>query len=388
MQDHVFRILLVILLEAAGALGQGESPPAVRPSPQPSLLEGEGEATPRDLSDLMPLDRFQGFAEPFADMDWKEEAERLRKAVTLVWQRNGWTDEADLFARDVACEVTVIPPWEVITRLNLLTTRIAERYGLKSDQAVQLQGALFGEAGMFVTKNSKILFEFGAEALAGRARGEPFTAEQVQRWAQALQPLLAGARESTYRLSQRVEPWLDAEHKSKLDQDLKSFEKRDRLMEEMQARWAAGKWQASDWGMENDPIQTGALKPATAPAASAPPPPLSTPTSRVTTSEGNSLAIPTHWVAYDPKTWIAYVLDFEGRFGLDAGQKNSARSIHHELFDRATDYAQAHRAELEPVAVGERAKHEAYEPIRSLFAELQARLDSLPTTEQRESKRP
>jgi len=341
---------------------------------------------PRGPAELSPFDRFQGFAEALGDMNWAEEGERLRKAAALVWQRNGWTDEADLFARDVACDVAAIPPWEVTARLRLLTSRVAEHYGLNADQATELQGAMFREAGTFLAKNSKTVLEFGGEVLSGRARGEPFTAEQVKRWAQALQPLLADAEQSAERLSRQVEPWLDAEHKQRLEQDFNSFQKRSRFMREMQARWAAGQWSPADWGMENDPIQTGALKPAAMPQAPAPPP--AGPAAPVATREPAAIVIPTHWVAHDPTTWIAYVLDFEGRFGLDAGQTNSARSIHRELFDRAADYAQAHRAELEPVAAAERAEHEAYEPIRSLFAELQQRLDSLPRTDQRGSKGP
>ncbi len=64
---------------------------------------------------------------------------------------------------------------------------------------------------------------------------------------------------------------------------------------------------------------------------------------------------------------------------------STAESIHAELLDRAERYAEAHADTLEAIPAPERATHEAYEPIRSLFGELQSRLDSVPTTSQRDN---
>src|SRR3989304_5604448 len=83
---------------------------------------------------------------------------------------NGWTDESDLFARDVACEVTKIPPWEVTARLNLLSTRVAERYGLSDEQAKSLQGSILRETAGFLFKNSRDLIELTNETAGGGGR--------------------------------------------------------------------------------------------------------------------------------------------------------------------------------------------------------------------------
>ncbi len=77
-------------------------------------------------------------------------------------------------------------------------------------------------------------------------------------------------------------------------------------------------------------------------------------------------------------------MDFKRRYGLDAGQITAARSIHAELFERATAYAESRAEELRPVPPAERASHELYEPIRGFFFELQTRLEVIPTSSQRD----
>ena len=47
--------------------------------------------------------QFSDLTETLAGFDWDEEARRLRRAAEIVWQRNGWNEESDTFARDVAC---------------------------------------------------------------------------------------------------------------------------------------------------------------------------------------------------------------------------------------------------------------------------------------------
>lgn len=340
----------------------------------------------RSPSELIPFDRFQGFADPLRGMNWEEEADRVRAAAQTMWQRNGWTDESDLFARDVAIEVTEIPPWDVSRRLNLLSTRIAERYGLSSDQSAKLQFSVYREAGRFFTKNSAAIFQFGRDALATRAQGRAFTSEQVRAWAAALPPLLADIRESVETLSEEIEPNLDETHRQRLRRDLASIDRRANYMDKMGTQWAAGKWNPRDWGLERDPIQSGALDEPVVAQPSANPPNPSAPTG-LEVAPIAAVVIPTKWVAHEPKTWIAYVLEVEKRYSFDAGQQTTARSIHSELIARAANYSTGRRAELQSVPATQRATDELYEPIRSLFAQLQERLEALPTTAQRETSR-
>lgn len=344
-----------------------------------SVLHAQTEpASKPSQNPFIPFDKFEGLAEPLRGMDWAEEAGRVREAAQAMWRRNGWNEETDLFARDVAVEVAAIPPWDVSARLNLLSTRIAERYELPADQTGRLQASMFHEAGRFFGKNSATIFELGREALATRAQGRAFTSEQVGRWAKALPALMADARESVSTISREIEPLLDEPHRERLRRDIAGIDRRADYIDTMRVQWAVGKWRASDWGLDHDPIQTGVY----APAVVTPQPP--EPAIAVEPSVAE-MVIPTRWVAHEPKTWIAYVLDVERRFRFDPGQESTARSIHSELVARATDYSAGHRVGLAGVPALEREKHALYEPICSLFAQLQERLEALPTTAQRES---
>jgi len=343
---------------------------------------GDGATPTNPASEPASLASFADLKESLAGLNWDEEAQRLRRAAETVWERNGWTNESDRFARDVACEVTAIPPWDVAARLNLLTTRITERYGLNDESAMRLKGSVMREAGGFVMRNGGAIIENGREALVARARGEPYTAEQVAKWAKVLEPLLTDMRASVDRLAKEVEPSLDADHKRLLDQDMQSVEKRTRYVDAMRTRWAEGKWQPTDWGLEADPIQNRAVPPRALDPSAATPIPVAP-----AVHPSPNASLPT-CVSHDPATWFACVLEFEKRFQLDAGQKSTAQSIHAELVERAGDYAKTHREELRAVPMQERMTHAAYEPIRALFAELQARLDALPTTAQQETYKP
>jgi len=332
--------------------------------------------------------QFSDLTETLAGFDWDEEARRLRRAAEIVWQRNGWNEESDTFARDVACEVTAIPPWDVVGRLNLLTTRITERYELGEEAASRFRTSLLGEAGRLLIRHGPVIIEKGREVLAGRVRGEPYTPQQVAEWAKFLEPVLADAQVSADRLAEEILPSLDAEHKLLLDRDRESFQKRTKYVDAMRTRWSEGKWQPTDWGLEADPIQNRAAPPVPPdPLAAAPPaePPV---IPNLPVAEPAAPAPLPKWVAHDPRTWYAYVLQFEIRFDLDAGQRSTAESIHGELVERAGDYSKTHREELLAVPVAERAAHAAYEPICAMFFELQIRLDALPTTAQRETRKP
>jgi hypothetical protein len=343
---------------------------------------GDGATPTNAASEPASLASFSDLKESLAGLNWDEEAQRLRRAAETLWERNGWTNESDRFARDVACEVTAIPPWDVAARLNLLTTRAAERYGLNDESAMRLKGSVMREAGGFLMRNGGAIIENGREALVARARGEPYTAEQVAKWAKVLEPLLTDMRASVNRLGDEIKPSLDPEHQRLFDQDMQSVEKRTRYVDAMRTRWAEGKWQPTDWGLEADPIQNRPVPPRVLdPSAEIPIPfaPAAQPSPNA--------SLPT-CVSYDPATWFACVLEFEKRFQLDAGQKSTAQSIHAELVERAGDYAKTHREELRAVPTPGRMTHAAYEPIRALFAELQARLDALPTTAQQETYKP
>jgi len=366
-----FGVFIVIACAGFAAASEGDEREEVSPAPQVSMFA-----------------QFSDLAETLAGFDWSEEAGRLRRAAESVWQRNGWNEESDNFAREVACEVTAIPPWDVVARLNLLTTRVSERYGLTGEAAGRFRASLLGEAGRILIRHGPVIIEKGREVLEARVRGEPYTPRQVAEWAEFLAPVLADAQASADRLAGEIQPFLDEEHKLLLAKDRKSFLKRTQYVDAMGTQWLEGKWQPTDWGLEEDPIQNRAVPPGPAdPSVPMGPKTPSVLLSWSATESTTRTSLPP-CVPYDPSTWITYVLEFEQRLDLDAGQKSAGESIHGELVGRAGDYSKTHRDSLFQVPASERATHAAYEPIRAMFTELQTRLDALPTTVQQATEKP
>lgn len=108
---------------------------------------------------------------------------------------------------------------------------------------------------------------------------------------------------------------------------------------------------------------------------------------------------PDDQIAVEVDRWEKFVADFNERFGLDEGQRNAAFSFLKELKNRALAHRDRHREEIgdlerkiarfggDDKELDElKAKLTAlYGPIDEMFAELETRLEKLPTTEQRAS---
>ena len=107
---------------------------------------------PEERKEEALLETFRQLTEPMHQLDWDKEYVFIKRALDDVWQRNGWTDEADRYARDLACEVAAIPPWQPIERLNLLNERVTERYGLTTDQANRFRNTVMGETAGFLMR--------------------------------------------------------------------------------------------------------------------------------------------------------------------------------------------------------------------------------------------
>jgi hypothetical protein len=323
---------------------------------------------------------FQALAEQAGGLDWNREVPHIERALRNVWTQNGWNDESDRYAFELTRDVAAIPPWQFTKRLNLFTGRLAQRYHLSKDDEARVKGMIVRELGGFLARNAGAIFERAGEALSARARGEPYTAEQVAEWVKEGAPLQADGERISDRVIAQVETMLGPEGRKVFEQDVRSYRKRMKRFNEMADRWAQGEWQPSDWGLQDDPIQSRGAAGADA-GGVVPTDPRGAP------KQGREEAIP-RWVVHDPSTWLGYVLDFKGRFKLDAGQATTAESIHAELVARANDYIGTHAKQLDAVAPADRATHQAYEPIRALFREMQERLDALPTSGQRGEGQP
>ncbi len=98
--------------------------------------------------------------------------------------------------------------------------------------------------------------------------------------------------------------------------------------------------------------------------------------------------------------WDAYVARFAEQFNLDDAQKLAATSVLDDVKQRAQRYAKSRADDLEAVARDVRAapadqrqkivaqRAELVKPLNDLFAELQARLQQIPTEAQRSQDKP
>lgn len=324
---------------------------------------------------------FTGLVEMARKLNWDDQANVISGALDSLWRTNGWNGEADQFALQLARDVSRIPPWDFMQRFELATQRVADRYGLSESDRGKFKGAVLRESTSFFMKNAPIILSHSTEMVQTRLNNQPFTAEQVARWSREGQALMPAMREMVQRISAEVKPLVPPDRRELVERDLESFERRQRHMLNMAARWMNNGWKPEDWGLQNDPVHKAAAASASASAAPAgtkhvaeinPPPQLP--------------AIPTRWIPHEPTTWIAYVHDVCKKYALDAGQISTAESIHAELLLRATDFVETHKDELAAVPPVSRATDAAYEPLLRYFSELQVRLDAIPTSAQRDAK--
>ena len=318
-----------------------------------------------------------------SELDWRGEYRNIDRALRNIWQENRWTDEADLYARDLAREVSAIPPWRFADRMTLVTERINDRYQFTPQQRALFQGLLLKEATGFLFRNAATMLPSSQEAFRTRSEGKPFTTEQVARWAKEGGPVMQDVRDTVQRFIGELQPALTAEQRRILQRDVSSYSRRRDMLDNKLEQWANGKWEPEHWGLQDDPVQTGTARPK---PEVAPPAPAAVPEKRPPPGAeraAGALALPKRWLDHDPSTWVVFVLETEQKYRLDPGQVTTAESIHEELLGRAEAYCVSRRDLLDAVPLSERATHEAYAYVRDTFAELRDRLASLPTTAQR-----
>ncbi len=368
-----FLLLLAVSWGAAPALAQGtdrESPPARR--------------TPEDVyTGIIEMNEAVKGLGP-----WKDQYADMVRSMNNLWRQNGWDDEADRYALNLALEVGEVPPWEFTRRMSVLTGRMRERYGLSESEVVALRGKMVGEIGGMLFRHAGVIFEQVGQYVEVRGKKEPLTAELIAEWTKGSDAIWADMMSMVERITGGIRETLGPEHQKVIDRDLASFHRRAKYWGEKRKVWRKGGWKAEDWGMQDDPIQMGLHRnpfPATPGSTKSG----SSSTKRADgTSGANAARTAGKWLAHDPNTWMLYVNYVVERYDLDEAQRNTCRTVHKDKFDRAAAYAKSHEADLTAIPLGERAKRAEFEPIRNVFAELQNQLKSIPTPKQEREVEP
>jgi hypothetical protein len=377
MKGLVFAILM---LGGALALGQPAEPPR-----EPTALE---QATQQ----LLRLLR---------DKDSSQVAHTMILDLPRVYARNGWTSEPDQFSLDLIREADALPPWQVEQQFNVLTGRLADRYLLDERQQRVLHDLLEREANTFIGQHVGQVIPVVVEALQTRLAGEPYTPEQVARWTEATMPVVADARRRLQAASAEFMGLLDPQQRELVQTDLDAANRRIDRVQELRETWRRGEWDPADWGLEEDPIQRGAVPTGRAPQEppgqsgarnDAPAPGSGT----VAGAEGRRWPRSTASPTDDGDPWARYVRYFIRRYGLDEAQQQRAWVIFRSARERRDFHEQRYgqriaqcRREL-AASGGESLQHRLGELEKTqatmremIFEEMKRRLERLPTRAQR-----
>jgi len=305
--------------------------------------------------------------------NWNREHHRIERTVKREWKRNDWTSDEDLFARDLVLEVATVPPWDYVKRIQALTNRVSDRYGLGSAESMRFQASIVREFGEFIAGHSDMLLEQSRIQARARATDEPMTPEQAALWSGNNDKLIFEADRRILQTADRLRTLVSPESRDTLERDIEGFLRRVYQSDSGHGAWARGLWGGQEWGLDGTsdapvttPSETDQTRASTI----------------ITETDLND-----HWNPADPATWFAYFLNFTELHKLDASQSGAARSIYIELVGRAGGYLRSHSNELRQVPEEERLTHPAYSFIRASFEELKARLDALLTQFQRSRPR-
>ncbi len=319
---------------------------------------------------------------------WETEAGAIHDAHDNIFQKNGWTSEADQYSLDLLHQVTQIAPWDTAQREDVFLTGLQTRLNLTHDQRSLLGNEMRLESMKVTMKHIKDLLPVALDIAQTRARQEPFTAEQVQRWSQKFKPVMDDAMASVQKVIGKLDKTMTEEQRALLDRDMKALLKRHSDVEKMVEGWKAGNWNPSEWGLDNDPIHANAMY-----------------EHRLKEAEKDGLVNlalskkkpDVAATAKDKSAWRLYVEWFCNFYTCDDRQRNTAEGILTDSLKRATNFLQARGKAIAKVEqLRDAAKTDAQRkvqiaeldrlqrPIEDIFKELRTRLETnVLTTQQR-----
>ncbi|MCZ6652826.1 MAG: hypothetical protein O7D91_07350 [Planctomycetota bacterium] len=296
--------------------------------------------------------------------DWADQHRIISDVINNIWEQNNWTSEADSFARETFLQIERIPPWQFRDRLEAMMGAVKGRYGFDDRQTQQFQQQVFKDMWAMSLKYGPTLLRNAEEMLDTRLRGEPFTAQQVARWAQASDPLIKDMELDVQRFATEFGEILNERQLSIYKRDRESLNRRMDYFVRKHGAWKRGKWRIEDWGLQDDVLHRPKSQSELAQEA-------------VDRLIGRS-ALP-----YQESTWRRYVRAFVRAYELDEAQKRAGGTILDDLVTQADRYRTSKADEISKLNPGERVNHPMLEPIRRMFTELKARLEVIPTERQR-----
>lgn len=364
--------------------------------------------------------------------DWSVQAELGRTAVEKVFQRAGWDSEEDLFAFEMFRAMDSRPPWAMQERMDTFFSLLTGRYQLNPEQRTRLKELFYRESVGLFSQHADAILTYSTEMLEARIAGQPFSPEQVARWSKLAEPVMNDGLARMTRATEELMEDMSAEQQAVVRADLRAADRRLNAVGEMMQEWKQGRWEPSDWGMEEDPIQTGkemaaregleppmtenpAEPPPIEPSAPVKPP---APTPRKTSetpappvAKEHEAPRPTPEVPRDAEPsanarqparqkvaalakgesdpWARYVQAFIDKFRLEDAQRQKAWVCYDQTKGRIEQTESKLKSESGPNNQPAKAaleKHEA--ELERTFSQLKMRLERLPTRQQRRDASP
>lgn len=325
---------LVSLMLAAGAAAEPDLSAIKQQQEQTSNLQ----ALLRDARRLGP---------------WERNRQVLNDAVASMWRRNGWTSEADEFARQVVGEVSKYPPWQLSERFDTFCEALGDRYDLDASQRQKLRTVVTRDVWAMFFRHPRAVLQVGKELIETRVSGQPFRQDQVARWSKLMQPVVGEIGRTVDGWAAEIGDELSPEQQALLKRDVAAYQRRLTHSGRLMRKWAKGQWQPNEWGLEKDPLHAGAVAEVKSAAVK------------------RSMPAPATATVVATDSWERHVRNFISRYGLDESQQVTAWSILAEIRERAAARETGTQGKVD------RAFSEM------LFTELKNRLEMIPTASQR-----
>ncbi len=257
--------------------------------------------------------------------------------------------------------------WNPQVMIDRSVRQAARRYKLTPEQEELARKMTTDGANAFLDKHEMEIRSLLREAIEARMAGGPPSAEKVQEWAKRVAPLFEEGQKAILEGNQQFRDCLSDEQKKIFDADQKILREQVVMARDRLTGWTQGKFNPeTDWF----------------------PPPRRSPA----TQPGQP----------NIDRWDLYVRGFINRYKLDDAQTSTAMAILADSKNRATEYYYSCKADIEAanqrlkeVLADPTRKEESAEarkqledlnrPIDKLYAEMQQRLNQIPTDEQRKA---
>lgn len=319
---------------------------------------------------------------------WENQIPIIEDATDNIFRQQGWTAPEDAWARQVMSEVSRIPPWKPVERQEVFLNSVQSRWNLSHDQRNQLNASVQREAMALAFKHFKDMAPVALDIMRARANGEPFTPEQVQQWAAKLKPVMDDGAQMVQRVTQQLERTMTEDQRKLLQADVDAFLRRNNDVQRLVQKWQAGKWEPSDWGLQNDPIHAPVMHQYVARDAER--------NALVERAQANK-PLDEKRIAVNESEWDRYVKWFCDTYACDDRQRTQVEAILKSSKNEAINRRSARQAEIEQLEKlilsttnpQAKAAHQAdldryLAPINEIFERMKKRLhEEVLTSQQR-----